>query len=75
MSRRISDLDAHLGTQLLVRTPPPAIPVQLVHAAHAIGPQKLRAFMDFVTPRLRLTLKRVERTLASARPFAVNQAS
>ena len=32
-------------------TPSP-LPVQLVHAAHQQQPLKLRAFLDFVAPRL-----------------------
>ena len=31
---------------------PPPFPVQLVHAAHQHQPLKLRAFLDFVAPRL-----------------------
>ncbi len=31
---------------------PPPIPVQLVHAAHQYQPLKLRAFLEFVAPRL-----------------------
>ena len=36
---------------------PPPIPVQLVHAAHQQQPLKLRAFLDFVAPRLQERLR------------------
>ena len=38
---------------------PPAIPVQLVHAPHQQQPMKLRAFLDFVTPRLQQSLTEI----------------
>lgn len=38
---------------------PPAIPVQLVHAGHQQRPLKLRAFLDFVAPRLQDRLRTV----------------
>ncbi|WP_454884846.1 LysR family transcriptional regulator [Sphingomonas oryzagri] len=36
---------------------PPAMPVHLVHAAHQQQPLKLRAFLDFVAPRLEQRLQ------------------
>jgi len=38
---------------------PAPMPVQLVHAAHQQQPLKLRAFMDFVAPRLQQRLKAI----------------
>lgn len=38
---------------------PPSIPVQLVHAAREQQPLKLRAFLDFVTPRLQERLRAI----------------
>ncbi len=38
---------------------PPAIPVQLVHAAHQQQPLKLKAFIDFVAPRLQDRLRTI----------------
>nr|WP_277923362.1 LysR family transcriptional regulator [Sphingomonas sp. CARO-RG-8B-R24-01] len=38
---------------------PPAMPVQLVHAAHQQQPLKLRAFLDFVAPRLQERLRAI----------------
>ncbi|QXQ07765.1 LysR family transcriptional regulator [Sphingosinicellaceae bacterium] len=43
---------------------PPPIPVQLVHAPHQQQPMKLRAFLDFVVPRLQLSLAAIERAFA-----------
>jgi DNA-binding transcriptional LysR family regulator len=34
---------------------PEPLPVHLVYAAQALLPQKLRAFLDFATPRLKAT--------------------
>ena len=48
-------------TPLLEQYAPPMIPVHLVHVDHALQPLKLRAFMDFVVPRLTRTLERVGR--------------
>lgn len=38
---------------------PPELPVHLVHSGQAILPLKLRAFLDFATPRLRAALRRL----------------
>jgi DNA-binding transcriptional LysR family regulator len=38
---------------------PPPMPVHLVHAAHQQQPLKLRAFLDFVAPRLQQRLKAI----------------
>jgi DNA-binding transcriptional LysR family regulator len=50
------------GTLLpvLLKHQPPPIPVHVVHAAQALPPLKLRAFLDFVTPRLTKTLTAVK---------------
>jgi len=47
------------GTLLPILTEwaPPPIPVQLVYAAHRQQPLKLRAFLDFVAPRLQERLR------------------
>lgn len=42
---------------ILTTFEPPAIPVQLVHPGHALPPLKLRAFLDFASPRLRAALR------------------
>jgi hypothetical protein len=36
---------------------PPPLPVQLVHAPHQQQPLKLRAFLDFVAPRIQERLR------------------
>jgi DNA-binding transcriptional LysR family regulator len=43
-------------TAVLQRFGPPPIPVSLVYAAQRLVPLKLRAFLDFVSPRLRARL-------------------
>ncbi len=43
---------------------PPPIPVQLVHAAQQQQPLKLRAFLDFVAPRLQEKLRVIAEQLA-----------
>lgn len=53
-----SVLDGTLRPILAERSPPPRA-VQLVHAARQHRPQKLRAFLDFVAPRLQQRLHRV----------------
>lgn len=35
---------------------PPPLPINLVYAAQRLIPQKLRAFLDYATPRLRAVL-------------------
>ena len=45
---------------------PGAIPVHLVHAAQPLQPLKQRAFMDFVAPRLRIALERIEQAFDHA---------
>jgi DNA-binding transcriptional LysR family regulator len=46
---------------LLTDFAPPPMPVQLVHAAHQQQPLKLRAFLDFVAPRLQERLRAIAR--------------
>ena len=50
---------------VLERFEPPPWPVSLIHAGQAPLPLKLRAFLDFATPRLR---PRVAQTVARAKP-------
>lgn len=45
---------------------PAPIPVHLVHAAQALQPLKLRAFMDFVIPRLERVLAGIDRIFAQS---------
>ncbi len=47
------------GTLVLLMSDwaPPPVPVQLVHAPHQQQPLKLRAFLDFVAPRLQERLR------------------
>ena len=49
---------------------PPRIPVQLVHAGHQQQPIKLRAFMDYVTPRLQERLRLIAEQFESSKPAA-----
>ncbi len=44
---------------ILTEFEPASIPVQLVHVGQTILPLKLRAFLDFATPRLRAALQRI----------------
>jgi DNA-binding transcriptional LysR family regulator len=39
-------------------------PVHLIHAPQPLLPVKLRAFLDFVAPRLKIALDRIEDTYA-----------
>jgi len=47
------------------------MPVHLVHAAHQQQPLKLRAFLDYVAPRLQERLKAIAHAYADARTSAV----
>lgn len=51
----------HLKSGRLVRVlaafEPPASPIQLIHLGGARAPMKLRAFLDYVAPRLKATLE------------------
>jgi DNA-binding transcriptional LysR family regulator len=55
---------------ILTSFAPPSMPVHLVHGAHQQQPLKLRAFLDFVAPRLQQRLKAVGQIFALA-PEAV----
>ncbi|WHO72256.1 LysR family transcriptional regulator [Rhizobium sp. BT03] len=57
---------AGLLTPLLVDFEPPPVPVHLVYPAQGLVPLKLRAFIDFATPRLRATLNRSQASLPSS---------
>lgn len=50
---------------------PPPMPVHLVHAAHQQQPLKLRAFLDYVAPRLQERLKAIADIYAVTRDSAV----
>ncbi len=47
------------------------MPVHLVHAAHQQQPAKLRAFLDFIAPRLHQRLRSIESTFDSKGPETV----
>jgi DNA-binding transcriptional LysR family regulator len=51
---------------ILVDRAPPPMPVHLVHAAHQQQPLKLRAFLDFVAPRLQQRLQGISRDVAGS---------
>lgn len=46
---------------VLARFEPAPIPVNLIHAGQSLQPLKMRAFLDFVVPRLRERLSNLER--------------
>jgi DNA-binding transcriptional LysR family regulator len=50
---------------------PPRIPVQLVHAGHQQQPIKLRAFLDYVAPRLQERLREIAEQFVSSEPSAI----
>ena len=58
---------------LLAAWAPPVIPVQLVHAAHQQQPLKLRAFLDFVTPRLQERLRLIAEKFDAHKKTEVGQ--
>jgi DNA-binding transcriptional LysR family regulator len=62
VSRRVSDLEARLGAIVPILTPwsTRPIPVHLVFSARAQQPLKLRAFLDFVTPRIEARLTAIQ---------------
>ncbi|RYE29992.1 MAG: LysR family transcriptional regulator [Hyphomicrobiales bacterium] len=51
---------------ILVDWAPPAMPVHLVHAPHQQQPLKLRAFLDFVGPRLQQRLQAIAHDVAAS---------
>lgn len=53
---------------VLERFEPEPLPIHLVHRGQAPLPLKLRAFLDFVTPRLRLRMNADERERKRRRP-------
>ena len=55
---------------ILTRSAPPPNPVQLVHAPQAQQPLKLRAFLDFVAPRLQERLREIATLFALPRDGA-----
>jgi DNA-binding transcriptional LysR family regulator len=48
---------------ILTEWAPPPFPVQIVHAARQHQPLKLRAFLDFVAPKLQERLRAIAETL------------
>jgi DNA-binding transcriptional LysR family regulator len=58
--------DGALSVVLRAFEPPPA-PVHLVHDGQRLSPFKLRAFLDFATPRLKSELRRLEQAGATQR--------
>jgi DNA-binding transcriptional LysR family regulator len=52
---------------------PPRMPVQLVHAAHRQQPIKLRAFLDYVAPRLQERLRKIAEQFETNKPSAITQ--
>lgn len=51
---------------ILMDWAPPAMPVHLVHAPHQQQPLKLRAFLDFVAPRLQQRLQAIAHDIAGS---------
>lgn len=51
---------------ILTDQAPPPMPVHLVHAAHQQQPLKLRAFLDFVAPRLQQRLQAISHDVAAS---------
>ncbi|MEZ0205552.1 MAG: hypothetical protein ACAH41_13900, partial [Ideonella sp.] len=51
---------------ILVDRAPPPMPVHLVHAAHQQQPLKLRAFLEFVAPRLQQRLQAISDDVAGS---------
>lgn len=54
---------------ILVDWAPPPLPVHLVHAPHQQQPLKLRAFLDFVAPRLQQRLQAIAQDVAGSGPL------
>ena len=44
------------------KTEPPPLPIHLVHATHGAMPLKMRRFLDFAAPRLRLSVACLDMT-------------
>lgn len=55
----VASIRAGLLSPILVDRAPPPMPVHLVHAPHQQQPLKLRAFLDFVGPRLQQRLQAI----------------
>ncbi|MCM2292592.1 LysR family transcriptional regulator [Allorhizobium sp. BGMRC 0089] len=62
-----ASIRAGLLWPVLTDRAPPAMPVHLVHAPHQQQPLKLRAFLDFVAPRLQQRLQVISHDIAGAR--------
>jgi DNA-binding transcriptional LysR family regulator len=62
----VASIRAGLLLPILADWTPPALPVHLVHAPHQQQPLKLRAFLDFVAPRLQKRVLSIAQDIASA---------
>lgn len=60
----VASVRAGLLVPILVGRAPPPMPVHLVHAPHQQQPLKLRAFLDFVAPRLQQRLQAIAQDIA-----------
>ncbi len=49
---------------------PAPVPVSLIHAGQGRMPQKLRAFLDFATPRLRAALRGLDAAATGSKPLS-----
>ena len=61
----VESIKAGTLVRILADRSPPAMPVHLVHAAHQQQPLKLRAFLDFVAPRLQQRMQAISRDVSS----------
>jgi DNA-binding transcriptional LysR family regulator len=58
LSYQVEDaVDAGALVVVLEQYEPPPLPVQFLHAANGVPPQKVRRFLDFVAPRLRSSMR------------------
>ena len=70
---RIMSYQASVGVSegrlvpILESDSPAPIPVHLVHSAQALQPLKLRAFMDFMIPRIERVLTRIDQVFDRSR--------
>jgi len=62
----VASIRAGSLTPILSDQAPPPMPVHLVHAPHQQQPLKLRAFLDFVAPRLQQRLQEIARDVAGS---------
>ncbi|MBP1841806.1 DNA-binding transcriptional LysR family regulator [Rhizobium petrolearium] len=62
----VASIRAGLLLPILMDRAPPPMPVHLVHAPHQQQPLKLRAFLDFVAPRLQKRVLTISHDIACA---------